>query len=388
MSQRWHQLGDAILSTDPRRRIRIAQWLISVLVYLSSVMVLWFGIPEGVEQRLRLLYWSCFVLSGQAFFYVALRSGWSERFVDPALTSAQIMLGVVGVDWGYLISGPIRSVALLPLPLIFAFGAFSLSWRRIMLLTAFALTTLIATVAALHASRGGGGSWTFNDGELRLDATNLLMIIILLPALSLVAARLSALRSKLRSQREALSAALEEVQRLATHDELTGLANRRHVQERLEQEQHRFMRTKHPFSIAVIDIDHFKSINDRLGHASGDDVLKTFANTAAAALRACDLLARWGGEEFLVLLPNTTGPQAQATLERVLELEQVRGLPYNAGLPLTFSAGVAEYRAEEPLADTISRADREMYGAKDAGRNRVLLASAVAPSAGAGPAQR
>ncbi|MEO6365187.1 MAG: diguanylate cyclase [Luteimonas sp.] len=377
MHPRWHSFGDAVLSTDPRRRIRIAQWLISVLVYTAMAVVLWFGIPEGLVREDRLLDWMWFVLTGQAAFYAALRSGWSERFADPALTTAQIILGVVAVDWGYLLCGPIRSVALYPLPLIFAFGAFSLGLRRIVLLTTFALATLAASMVALHVSRAGLDGWSLTDRELRVDATNLLMSIILLPALSLVAARLSALRSRLRSQREALGAALEEVQRLATHDELTGLANRRHVQERLEQERHRYMRTKHPFSIAVIDIDNFKSVNDRLGHAGGDEVLKTFAANAAKTLRTCDLLARWGGEEFLVVLPNTSGQQAQATLQRVLEL--MRSLPHGAGAPLTFSAGVTEYLAGERLADTISRADREMYRAKEAGRDRVLRAAAETP---------
>lgn len=379
----WHQVVDALLSTDRRRRIRIAQWLISVLVYAAMTMVLWFGVPEGSVHAGRLLPWVCFGLSGQAAIYAALRSGWSERFADPGLTTAQILLGIVAVNWGYVICGPVRGVALYPLSLIFAFGAFSLSLRGLAILTAVALSTLAATMAGLHVVRAGPDAWTLANVDLRVDVTNLLMSIILLPALSLVAARLSALRSRLRSQRESLSAALEEVQRLATRDELTGLANRRHMQERLEHEQQRFMRTRHAFSIALIDIDHFKEINDRLGHAGGDEVLKAFASTATQTLRSCDLLARWGGEEFLVLLPNTSGEQAQATLQRVLD--RVRCLPQNSGSPLSFSAGVAEYRADEPVADAVSRADREMYAAKSCGRNRVLLAGPAASLPGEGP---
>ena len=372
----WGVFADLLLSTDPRRRIRITQWLISVLVYVSTVLVLWFGALPGTALQERLAQWAGFVALGEALFYLALRTGWSERFPDPALTSAQILFGVMCVNWGYLICGPIRTIALLPLLLIFAFGAFSLSWRRIMQLTAVALISLIATVATLNGTRTRAGAWTWSDVELRIDATNLLMILILLPALSLVAARLSNLRSRLRSQREALSAALGEVERLATRDELTGLANRRHAQERLAQEQQRFLRTRHSFSIAIIDLDDFKLINDRLGHAGGDDVLRVFATAAASALRACDLLARWGGEEFLVLLPGATGLQAQATLERVLQ--HVRSLPYDAGAPLSFSAGVAEYQADESLADLVSRADGCMYRAKRSGRNQVLLAGSAA----------
>ncbi|WP_330970739.1 hypothetical protein, partial [Lysobacter sp. A3-1-A15] len=123
-----------------------------------------------------------FLVVAQLAVYVALRSGWSERLNDPALTAAQIVLGVVAVEWGYVICGPARSVTLLPLLLIFTFGAFSLSWRRILWLTVFALTSLIAVAAALHATRPGTGTWSLDNAELRIDLTNVMMILILLPA--------------------------------------------------------------------------------------------------------------------------------------------------------------------------------------------------------------
>ena len=365
------RMADAVLSTNPRRRIRLAQWSISALVYLASAFVLWFGIQQGWMYWSRLIAWCVFLWIGLAGFYVALRTGWSERFADPALTAAQTVLGVIGVEWGYLICGPVRSVALFPLLLIFTFGAFSLSWRRIMWLTLFALVSLLGTITALQASRHGIDTWSLDNADLRLDLTNVLMIMILLPALSLVAARLSALRSRLSFQRAALTQALEEVQRLATHDELTGLVNRRHMQERLAQEHYRFQRQGHPFSIAVIDLDHFKQVNDVQGHAGGDEVLRAFAAEALSTLRTSDLIARWGGEEFLLLLPDTRGPQALASVERLLA--GVRSLPHANGPLLSFSAGVTEYRRDETVTDTVARADREMYEAKNSGRNTVRL---------------
>ena len=118
-------------------------------------------------------------------------------------------------------------------------------------------------------------------------------------------------------------------------------------------------------------MDHFKQINDAYGHAVGDDVLKLFAAEALAMLRAGDLMARWGGEEFLVLLPGTRGQQAQASVMRLLD--RVRALPQKCGRPLSFSAGVTEYRVGETVAETVARADREMYVAKRCGRNSVSL---------------
>jgi len=367
----WVRVVDAVLSEDPRQRIRLTQWLITALVYLASALVLLFGMWQGWMYGGLLAAWCAFVFIGLSAIYVALRTGWSARFADPALTAVQIVFAVVAVDWGYLICGPVRSMALFPLLLIFTFGAFSLSWRGITWLTAFALASLIGCVTALHAMRPGVGTWALDNPDLRLDLTNVLMMMILLPAVSLIAVRLSSLRKRLRAQRAALTAALAEVQRLATHDELTGLANRRHMQDRLVQEQGRCQRRGHVFSIAIIDLDHFKRINDAHGHAVGDDVLRAFTAAATASLRSSDLMARWGGEEFLLLLPDTHGPQAQASVMRMLE--RVRALPPDSGALLSFSAGVTEHRAGETVADTVARADREMYEAKRSGRNTVRL---------------
>jgi diguanylate cyclase (GGDEF)-like protein len=165
--------------------------------------------------------------------------------------------------------------------------------------------------------------------------------------------------------------ALREVRRLAINDELTGLANRRHMQERLEQERNRCERGGGHFSIAVIDLDHFKRINDTQGHAAGDEVLRAFAARSVATLRAADVLSRWGGEEFLLLLPDTRGDQAQASVMRLLE--HVRRLALPNDLALSFSAGVTEYRPGETVPQTLARADRQMYAAKQAGRDTVRL---------------
>lgn len=349
----------------------MVQWSTTALVYVASALVLWFGMSQGWTDASGLIAWCVFVAVGLGAIYVPLRSGWSERFIDPALTAAQMVFGVVTVEWGYLIAGPVRNVALFPLLLIFTFGAFSLGWRRITWLTAFAIASLVGCVLALHGARTGGEAWSLDDVDLRFDLTNVLMVMILLPALSLVAARLSALRSKMSTQRAVLTELLAKVQQLATHDDLTGLANRRHMLERLTQEQARFQRQGHPFSIAIIDLDHFKQINDAHGHAVGDAVLQAFAAEATSMLRAGDLMSRWGGEEFLLLLPDTRGGPAQASVMRLLE--RLRTLPQRSGQPLSFSAGVTEHRAGETVAETVARADREMYLAKRAGRNAVRL---------------
>ncbi len=367
----WHDVADVVLSTDPRRRIRLTLWSISALAYFSSALVLWFGMRQGWMYADRLVPWCMFLALGLGAIYAALRSGWSERFPDPAMTVSQILMGVIGVEWGYVICGPVRSVALFPLLLIFTFGAFSLSWRKIAALTGIALVSLLGTIVALHASRNVMEFWSLADIDLRIDLTNFLMISIMLPALSFVAAMLSQLRSKLRSQREALTSALSEVQRLATHDALTGLCNRRYMDQRLLEEHAICARQDRAFSIALIDLDNFKQINDVQGHAEGDRVLQWFAEQSRMALRTSDQIARWGGEEFLVLMPGTDGTHAQACIERMrqkLHAEQI-----DAQSPVSFSSGVTQYRAGETVAETLLRADAGMYEVKHAGRDAVRL---------------
>lgn len=362
----------AIFSNDPRRRIRLQQWVVSALAYVASGLVLWFGLRLGWMDATRLLPWCAVLATGQTAIYAALRSGWSERCTDPALTVVQLLLGVAGVDWAYLICGPVRSVTLFPLLLIFTFAAFSLTWRRIAMLTLLALASLLATMLALHAIRPGGGSWSLHDADLRLDLINFLVISIMLPALSSLAGRLSSLRTKLRSQRAALTEALREVQRLATHDALTGLCNRRYMEQRLGEEQLRSERQSQTFSVALVDLDHFKRINDALGHAGGDRVLQEFAREAERGLRGFDCVARWGGEEFLVLMPAAVAAQASDSMLRLLQ--QVRAMPRHDGdPPLSFSAGIAEHRQGESIAHLVARADKAMYAAKDAGRGQICI---------------
>lgn len=363
------RLSMALLSTDPKRSIRVTQWWITLIVYAASTPAVKLALRPGHANETAYVWWCVFLASFLTCIYVALRSGWSERFADPALTTAQILLGVIGVEWAYVICGPARGATLYPLLLIFTFGAFSLSWRRIMWLTLLTLGSLIASVALLGASRPGGLRGPLVANELHLDIANVLMMMIALPALSVIAAQLSILRSKLRSQRAALSRAVEEVQRLATHDDLTGLVNRRYMQQRLLQEQRRFNRYTSPFSVAIIDLDYFKRINDTLGHAFGDKVLQAFAAEAIATLRDSDLIARWGGEEFLALMPDTPAAKGVDIIQRLLI--RMSAIPHASCPALTFSAGVTECRKNEAVGDAVARADAAMYEAKESGRNTV-----------------
>ncbi len=178
--------------------------------------------------------------------------------------------------------------------------------------------------------------------------------------------------SLIEDDNQQLSEELDRVRLLSLTDELTGLPNRRAFMRRLEDEVSRVQRHGAPLSLVILDLDHFKQINDLRGHAAGDAVLRHYAGSVLSIFRHHDLVARYGGEEFAVLLPNTHLAGVVRALEKVRRrLDEVAAqLPAGEELP-TFSAGVAEYRAGETANSLIERADTALYEAKRSGRDRV-----------------
>ena len=173
---------------------------------------------------------------------------------------------------------------------------------------------------------------------------------------------------ELEIQSARLQETLEEVRTLADHDGLTGLRNRRVAEEAMRTEIARSERYGSPFSVALLDIDHFKAVNDRFGHDEGDRVLKRIAETLAATVRTTDAAMRWGGEEFLVVLPHTD-VEGGLTIAEKLRRAVKRAFPEER--PVTCSFGVAEWRPGENAESLFTRADAAMYSAKAAGRDRI-----------------
>ena len=170
---------------------------------------------------------------------------------------------------------------------------------------------------------------------------------------------------------------VRELRRIATRDALTGLPNRTALAESFARERLRAERHDDPIALALIDFDRFKTVNDTFGHAVGDDVLRRSSTAIVEALRRTDIVARWGGEELLVLLPTTGLERAGRAIEKALAA--VRALEIAVAgttLRVTFSAGVVEAARHESLEQVVARADTALYDAKHAGRDRVVTAGA------------
>ncbi|HIJ37960.1 MAG TPA: diguanylate cyclase [Rhodospirillaceae bacterium] len=179
-----------------------------------------------------------------------------------------------------------------------------------------------------------------------------------------------------------LKQSIEELTKKATTDPLTGEWNRARIEEFAHQELLRHTRYGHPATLIFVDLDHFKSINDDFGHASGDVVLKGFCQIARKCIRATDMIGRWGGEEFVIVLPNSGLSVARMLAERIRKA--LAEFHFESLRPVTASFGVADCKASDNLEQWVSRADQALYRAKSLGRNRVVTTTAdpAAPQQG------
>ncbi|HJV73287.1 MAG TPA: sensor domain-containing diguanylate cyclase [Noviherbaspirillum sp.] len=189
---------------------------------------------------------------------------------------------------------------------------------------------------------------------------------------------------QLVAQRTAeLEQAMQRLHELTVNDELTGVGNRRDLNSKLEMERQLFERTGLPFCIAVLDLDGFKAVNDRFGHTVGDEVIKAFARLVQREMRATDYLARYGGDEFVILLRDVAVEAAATPLQRICNaVARHDWHEIAADIKLSTSIGVASFHASETVDTTFSRADAALYKAKITGKNRVVIADPGGAEAG------
>jgi diguanylate cyclase (GGDEF)-like protein len=363
-------LLDLLLGTEPRQRLRIQRSLTAASVYLVCVALQGYACMAGFMQWRSAMELSGLIVLNVLFWYGVLRSGLNQRFKDPALTLPQIMSALTVIAGAYAITGPIHGATMLLLALVLVFGIFNMKARAAQWAGGYTVVVMALTIIYKALTEP-------DNYPVKLEIAHFVLIAAIIPTISTLAAQLSNMRAKLQAQKEELSQAVQRIQILATRDDLTGLYNRRHMMDVLAQHQKRLSRTgHHRFCLAILDIDHFKRINDTYGHGVGDEVLRGFAQVAESVLRETDVLARWGGEEFLVLLNDTQPAQANIGLERLRELlAKTLLVPNLPDLKPTFSAGLTAYELSEPLHTCIERADQALYRAKGKGRDRTEMAA-------------
>lgn len=362
------ELMRLVFTDDPKQRLRIQRSLVAAANFVIFTMLLAYAMRAGEVPVFQGQILGLYMPVQSLTFYVLLRSGLNLRFRDPALTLPQILSAIACVVGAYSILGDTRGASLLLLNLVLVFGMFNLTPRE----------TRIASLFALALQGAAMLSMTTLAPErypVRQELIHFLMVCTALPTISVLASQLASLRARLKARKDELTAALERIQTLATRDELTGLINRRHMNETLVLQKRFCDQGGRVFCIGLLDIDHFKRINDTHGHAVGDEVLRNFAAAVQGVLRDTDVVARWGGEEFLLMLTDCRLDQARLGLDRVHQA--VNAAQMSAAHPdlrVSFSCGLTEQRYEEDLHVTIERADQALYRAKQRGRNRTTVA--------------
>lgn len=367
----WRRAGDVVLGTDPKQRVRLSRTLLGHQVFFAVIALRFVGVGYDMVSVRDAAIVALYDLIGIGVIYAVLRSGYTLRFKDPALSLFQILFAVSALVLSYALVEASRSVSLQLLCLILVFGMYRLSSAQILLVGLSAVGMLVGMLLLMWRAHAEGF-------DMRQETLNIALAAVMLPTLSVVARQVGRMRQRLIKQRADMTVVLEQLHQLATRDVLTGLVNRHYMNDLLRDQFKRVQRNGRPSCLAILDIDHFKQVNDRLGHQAGDEVLISFAKQASAGLGPSDVICRWGGEEFLVFLPEATSEEAAATIERLRDRLHIL-LPADAQgqvRQVTFSAGVAQLGTKWPLDDVMEAADRALYEAKEAGRNRVVIAKA------------
>ncbi len=363
------RLLDLLLTTEPVQRLRLAQAGLALLVMAAGVLAMHYFAWVGLAAWMPVLWWSVATLAGMAVFFALIRLGISRRWTEPSLTVPQMVFALTSGAVAYTLLGDGRGAVFPVVMLVLMFGMFVVSPRQMRWLSAYAVLLFAAAMAAMAVLNP-------RDYPLRVELGHFLLVATMMPAVSLLAARLSRLRHRSRLQRAELAQALARLREHTTRDELTGLVNKRHMLELMEQEHQRCIRSGQSFCLVVLDIDHFKPVNEAHGYTVGDAVLRAVAQEALRHVRVSDMLSRWGGEEFVLMMGDTRASLARGGLERLLQkVAALRILHGTAAVGITLSAGLAEHHAGEAVADTLARAERALAEAKAQGTGRIAVSA-------------
>ena len=348
-----------------KQSVRLQRFVLAVAAYGISVILLgiahWMGLIALVPACIA----AAGMLAVNGVVYFLYRTGRNERFADPSLTWFQITAGVVVLMYVVYHFDRNRGLALMVCLLVLSFGSFRFNTREFLTAAGVALGGYAAVINLLF--------WFKPDVvNVLFEAFQWTTLAFVLPCFAVIGGRISELRQRLVRSNEELTDALGMIQKMATHDTLTGLPNRALFNETLNHAIAQAARHHRCAAIFFLDVDRFKYINDTLGHAAGDRVLQEAARRLRTAVRDSDLVARLGGDEFVLLLEDFVDADDLADVARkVLAALSPTFVIDDTELALSASVGICTYPAGGTDAQSlVSNADIAMYRAKDLGRNR------------------
>ena len=367
-----------VFPDDAKQALRLRRFFMAAFSYVMWVGLTFYcwrlGLVEVSASSFALA--ASLTLVCNVAFYIIFRTGLNRYWPDPSLTLPQMLVATFWVMLLMTLAPKVRGTLLLLYMVVFLFGVFRLNRRQYLGLTAVVLVSYaLVLLRDMYLQR-----------ELEPLPLELMHYVVLAATLIWVAffgSYVGKLRETVSRRNTELASALARNRELAVHDDLTGTYNRRHIIHLLEQEQFRAQRSNRGFCVCLMDLDHFKEVNDKHGHLGGDEVLRQFAQRVMGEIRLLDRLgregydpdgnfARYGGEEFLLVLPETTLEGAHVCAERIRQ--KVSDTVFNTAngpLHITMSCGIASHRPGEDIRATLSRADQALYRAKQAGRDRI-----------------
>ena len=352
------------LSRRAKQRRQIQGMIVGSYI-LDALVLLIYAEAGTIPATVGPAYAACGLLS-VAGYMVLSETGFTERFKDHYFVAPQLLVSMaIMLAFTYL-APEVGVMFLCALFVVFSFGSLRSTPEQ----TAAIWTAMTLGLAGLFLLTDKPVSLP-HDSYLERFAT-LLVFVLTIGRCMFLGIFSSSMRQSLYRSGLKLKEAYQRIEELAELDELTGSFNRRCIMRMLDEEIARAHRTNAPCSIALIDLDWFKRINDAFGHPTGDEVLRTFAITVFANIRNIDRFGRYGGEEFLLVLPDTPHDGATRILDRLREI--IAGLDWSAfspGMRVTISAGVATLKPDESPDTFLARADSALYAAKARGRNRI-----------------
>lgn len=347
------------------RKRRLGMSFLTYMVPFAVVVLFWI---QGMIPPAVVFHFAVYAVLINFIFFLLFHSGINLKFLEPSLTAAQMTASLIPALYVmyFLADGQARAIFMLIIVVPLMYGILALNMRQFMEVGFWFLFLYVALMLVLFLRKP-------EVLDIPLELVQLMVYALAIISSSLIGGFIYNLRLKLRQRNSELTDALVKIEEMANVDSLTGVYNRRRLFEILTQEVNRYARVQGPFSVCMVDIDHFKPINDTYGHQAGDEVLRKIACEVSRDLRVIDVFGRYGGEEFLMVLPQTPLRGAVVKAERVRQqIEALRFPGISEKLRITVSIGVAEYREGEDIDETLSRADQYLYTAKQNGRNQVV----------------
>jgi diguanylate cyclase (GGDEF)-like protein len=345
-----------------RQAIRLRRLLLVCIFAELYLLVLTVFFSQDLVERHTLVGIAVVVSTAMLGLYAIFAGGLNQRATEKNLTASIAVSALVLMLWT-VYAAPASRVIFTPFAfIVVAYGMYRLTQKTMLLLSAGTLVGY-GGVIGLHYAR------QMAPEDLQSSLLHWLVMAVTLPGFVVLTGRVRRLHSALHKA----GVKIKSIEEHARRDQLLGCYNRRYLIAALEEQKRLADETGAPLYLAVIDLDHFKNINDEVGHLAGDEVLRTFARIAQENVRQDDVFGRYGGEEFVLILPETPLLAALNTAERIREQVERHGWQGKLQRTVTVSTGLTQYIPGESVLDLFSRTDTAMYLAKRGGRNQVVV---------------